>query len=243
LTYELEKYTPKDDYERFKIDIKEMKFDEENYIGENKEDTREFTCLFCLYIVKQPISCNNCDNLFCKKCIDEHLKRSKECPQCRTEFIQKPINRLISGILQRLQFYCPLKCKTIISQETMHIHLPKCNNLERLKCLHCNIIMQYDYTLTEEQNYDIHKKDCSLLTVPCLYCEDLVVKTKWVDHLKKCEMNLYYCTQCRDFYPKKFKAAHDEYFCIRNKNFLSLFSEIRNLISIKHFFITESDFI
>jgi hypothetical protein len=125
----------------------------------------------------------------------------------------------------------------------MHIHLPKCNNLERLKCLHCNNIMLYDYTLNEEENYDIHKKNCSLLTISCLYCESLVVKSKWGEHLKICEMNLFYCTQCSDFYPRKFKNSHDEYFCNGIKTLLLLYRDIKNLISVRHFFITESDFI
>ena len=226
-----------------KIKISETKFDEENYIGEDKEDIREFNCLFCLFIVKQPISCGNCDTLFCTKCIEDHLKRSKECPQCRKAFTHKSINRIISGILQRLQFYCPLKCKTVLTQESIYVHLPKCKNLERIKCLHCNTIMQYDHSLTEEDNYDLHKKDCSLLTTPCLYCEEMVVKSKWVEHLKKCEMNLYNCTQCRDYFPSKFKEAHDKFFCIRNNDLLFLFSEVKKLVDIKQFFITESDFI
>lgn len=242
-TDELKINTPTDDYERFKIKISETKFDEDNYVGDNKEDIREFNCLFCLFIVKDPISCSNCETLFCNKCLEDHLKRSKICPQCRNEYKPKPINRIISGILQRSQFYCPLKCKTVLSQDTMYIHLPKCKNLERIKCLHCNTTMQYDHSLTEEENYDKHKKDCSLLTTPCLYCEELVVKSKYVQHLSKCSSRLYFCTQCRDYFPEKYRESHDDYFCIRNKDVSNIFSEIKKLIDVKQFFVTESDFI
>ena len=73
--------------------VKKEKFTLEEMLDKNnaidKNNIEDFTCSICLGTVQDPRRCIECDNVFCNKCISIHLKKSKECPNCRGEFKAK----------------------------------------------------------------------------------------------------------------------------------------------------------
>ena len=57
------------DFDKFKfIDISHM---------QNKEISRYFKCTLCLSVAIDPIKCNKCTTVLCRKCDDSRIK---ECP-------------------------------------------------------------------------------------------------------------------------------------------------------------------
>ena len=51
-------------------------------------------CPICHCIIINPMMCMGCQNVFCKKCIDEWLKKDERCPsRCKNQNYQKSIEK------------------------------------------------------------------------------------------------------------------------------------------------------
>ena len=95
-----------------------------------KED---INCPICLDILTEPQMCMNCQNVYCKKCIDNWLQKSSTCPnRCQSTKFDKSLSTI--EMLSKLKFICD-KCDSIISYDDMKNHsLSNCkknnNNIE-----------------------------------------------------------------------------------------------------------------
>ncbi len=47
---------------------------------------RKFSCPICLKNIKIPSKPDNCNHLFCKKCLEKWSNLRKQCPLCRERF-------------------------------------------------------------------------------------------------------------------------------------------------------------
>ena len=66
-------------------------------------------CAICMDLVMNPVECKNCSKLFCKYCIDNWLKNSKECPN-KHEFAKKEeLDGWIIAALSKIFIKCPYK--------------------------------------------------------------------------------------------------------------------------------------
>ena len=113
---------------------------ESNIIKDEIYNTFEslITCNICLDIIIEPTMCMNCQNVYCKKCIQKWSKVNNNCPnRCQNPDYQKCLS--IGELLSKLNFNCK-KCKNIINYNEMEKHhLSKCqlgkklNNLDNLE--------------------------------------------------------------------------------------------------------------
>src|SRR5690349_4259316 len=86
-------------------------------------------CTICTGVICEPQQCMNCDNCFCKRCINDWLQKSKTCPMKCTNPSFKD-SRIVKGMLAKLVFRCPVeKCKLEISYEEILHHEDKCEGL------------------------------------------------------------------------------------------------------------------
>jgi hypothetical protein len=77
-------------------------------VGINDELAENFECNICKLIVFEPVSCKECDKLFCKACIDQW---NKPCPLCNKSFKGVPLHKLLKRFLNDILIKeCPLKC-------------------------------------------------------------------------------------------------------------------------------------
>ena len=112
-----------------------------DYINENNVIKDEFytrfdnslTCSICSEIFIEPTMCMNCQNVYCKKCIESWLQKSSTCPnRCQSTKFDKSLSTI--EMLSKLKFICD-KCDSIISYDDMKNHsLSNCkknnNNIE-----------------------------------------------------------------------------------------------------------------
>jgi hypothetical protein len=99
---------------------------EENVIKDEIYNNFEssLTCSICSDIIIEPTMCMNCQNVYCKKCIDDWSKKSSKCPnRCQNTSYNKSVS--ISEILSKLKFICK-KCDNIVNYNEMKTHKYNC---------------------------------------------------------------------------------------------------------------------
>ena len=112
-----------------------MFIDSFNIINKEKyEKLEEFIiCPICNGILSDPYKCINCQNNFCKICIDKWLQNNKNCPFRCIECLLEP-NKLLEKILSEiLIFKCSKGCGENITYSKLFEHNTKnCINREKI---------------------------------------------------------------------------------------------------------------
>ena len=82
------------------------------------------TCPLCLNILINPVMCLNCQNTYCKKCIDNLSQKSQNCPnRCINPNYQKCISK--NDILSKFKFECK-GCGNSIQYNNIRKHYNEC---------------------------------------------------------------------------------------------------------------------
>ena len=76
--------------------------------------------------------CMNCQNVYCKTCIDDWKKKSIKCPnRCENPNYNKSLST--SEMLSKLKFICN-KCDNVINYDDMKIHsLKDCSKEKKIE--------------------------------------------------------------------------------------------------------------
>jgi hypothetical protein len=99
-------------------------------------------CVICTGIIIDPSQCENCENTFCKICIDKWLTQSQSCPYKCKEFSIKNSCRTIKNLLEKLTFKCPFLCNLDLEYSYTGIikHLKICT-IKKTFCYICNSLV------------------------------------------------------------------------------------------------------
>ena len=82
-------------------------------------------CPICSNILIEPHMCMNCQNTYCKKCIDEWSKKNNQCPnRCDNPDYRRSLEK--NNTLSKLKFKCE-KCGEQFEYNNMESHLTNCN--------------------------------------------------------------------------------------------------------------------
>ena len=120
----------------------------------------EITCEICQGILIKPKQCENCESIFCEKCINSWLSKNKSCPKRCDKFVMKNCPKLMKKILDKLQIICPI-CKNEFNYDSfVHKHYEECLEEKKMVkcplCVDCKIkykkLMEYNNRLKEENN-------------------------------------------------------------------------------------------
>ena len=76
----------------------------------DKENEQEWSCPICTMLVYDPVSCENCDPLYCRRCVRHNL--NKKCPTCNQESEFRGANLKLKNIMMKITLEgCPhIKC-------------------------------------------------------------------------------------------------------------------------------------
>ena len=74
-----------------------------------------FNCSICLNVVKDARMCQNNEHIFCRYCIEEHLRvNAQRCPECQERLTIQTLRRarVINNIVSKLKINCGVSRKT-----------------------------------------------------------------------------------------------------------------------------------
>ncbi len=104
-------------------------YDEERFVTTLN---RNFICLICFNVLKDPVLCPRNQHCFCRGCITKHLENATRCPTCADELtvetlIEAP--RMIKDILNELNIRCVYNergCHEILQLQHLERHEASC---------------------------------------------------------------------------------------------------------------------
>ncbi len=173
-----------------------IQFNNEN----DKSKLNDLLCNQCENFPLNPISCSECNTIFCKECINENNK----CLNCNSIFKQGEILEELKNLYSNIKINCKYKecgCDEILSSNELLNHENNCKS-KIGKCTFCNNEFKY------EELY-FHIKNCKNNERKCIICgykdtyEEYNKTDKKIEHIKhillpditniiKSEMNKFY---------------------------------------------------
>jgi hypothetical protein len=170
---------------------------EDNVFENNLDIAKEVICAICQNLVNFPTSCSVCQNLFCKKCIDQWMKNN---------------------------FKCPMRCNQTSSLKLQDIPKTTRNliNKIKLKCLKfsegCSEPILYE-------NFFSHLRTCEYIKFKCEYCQYKGNYDSCKEHSIKCQDSFKECKACKGRHKKKqFDLLHNKDQCIRETSIVLCFN-------------------
>ena len=93
---------------------------------------RNFLCLICFNVLREPVLCPRNQHCFCRSCITKHLENSRRCPTCADELTVETLAeppRMIKDILNELNIHCVYNnrgCQEILQLQHLDNHEATC---------------------------------------------------------------------------------------------------------------------
>jgi len=203
--------SPKFEIKNLKKTLKDITISDDLIVSE-KPKFDFHICKICYSLVREPISCNDCDEIFCLFCIEESKKLSSKCPICRKVFKERKINKFNKSIIEDLVISCPFECKEIIKYGLFLKHLELCLNIPKIyKCSLC-----YENISIENNNLEKisnHEQNCEKIKLTCRNCGKCFMQNYYNEHKFICEKRINKCNRCERFVLEKCKYDHLENDC------------------------------
>ena len=94
--------------------------------------SRNFLCLICFSVLKDPVLCPRNQHCFCHGCITKHLENSRRCPTCADELTEETLiqpPRMVKDYLDELNIRCVYRdrgCEEIVQLQHLDQHEDSC---------------------------------------------------------------------------------------------------------------------
>ena len=104
-------------------------YDEERFVT---TISRNFLCLICFNVLKDPVLCPRNQHCFCRGCITKHLQNSRRCPTCADELTEETLTeppRMVRDYLNELNIRCVYHdrgCEEIVQLQHLDQHEDSC---------------------------------------------------------------------------------------------------------------------
>ena len=104
-------------------------YDEERFLT---TISRNFLCLICFNVLKDPVLCPRNQHCFCRGCITKHLENFRRCPTCADELTEEILvepQRMIKDYLNELNIRCVYRdrgCEEIVQLQHLDQHEDSC---------------------------------------------------------------------------------------------------------------------
>ena len=93
---------------------------------------RNFLCLICFNVLREPVLCPRNHHCFCRACITKHLENSRRCPTCADELTVETLTeppRMVKDYLNELNIHCihiNRGCQEILQLQHLDNHEATC---------------------------------------------------------------------------------------------------------------------
>ena len=104
-------------------------YDEERFVT---TVNRNFLCLICFNVLRDPVMCSRNQHCFCRSCITQHLQNSQRCPTCNDELTVQTLAeppRMIKDVINDLNIQCVYNnrgCQEIVQLQHLDRHEDSC---------------------------------------------------------------------------------------------------------------------
>ena len=104
-------------------------YDEERFVT---TINRNFLCLICFNVLKEPVLCPRNQHCFCRGCITKHLENSRRCPTCADELTEETLtepSRMVKDYLNESKIRCVYHdrgCEEIVQLQHLDQHEDSC---------------------------------------------------------------------------------------------------------------------
>ena len=94
--------------------------------------SRNFLCLICFNVLKDPVLCPRNQHCFCRSCITKHLENSRRCPTCADELTVETLAeppRMVKDYINELNIHCiyiDRGCQEILQLQHLDNHEATC---------------------------------------------------------------------------------------------------------------------
>ena len=104
-------------------------YDEERFVT---TINRNFLCLICFNVLKDPVLCPRNQHCFCRGCITKHLENSRRCPTCADELTEETLivpSRMVRDYLDESKIRCAYHdrgCQEVVQLQHLDQHEDSC---------------------------------------------------------------------------------------------------------------------
>ena len=140
-------------------------------------------CVICREVLKDPVQCRRNEHHFCRNCIIEHLKHSRNCPTCKdpltVETLVRP-QRFLANTLASLKISCDNAqrgCRAVVELGSLNTHVASCG-FSPVPCSND----QCDEMISRRDKEIHENKVCDFRRVKCDYCAQMVLYKNFMQH-------------------------------------------------------------
>ena len=104
-------------------------YDEERFVS---TVNRNFLCLICFNVLREPVLCQRNQHYFCRSCIAKYLETAQRCPTCADELTVETLAeppRMVKDLLDELNIHCQYinrGCQEIAQLQHLDRHEATC---------------------------------------------------------------------------------------------------------------------
>jgi hypothetical protein len=155
----------------------EEKINLEEYVISKDKLVEAHYCGICKSILLNPVSCANCESLFCQSCIKDFVFNNNSCFTKNCMFSENKLSKLAMKILDYINFCCMNYkdgCEATLSYSQFLAHIQNCD-YRYVKCNFCE---------TKLMNKELaqHILECDFAIIICEICSAKFNKTEYKYH-------------------------------------------------------------
>ncbi|CAG9314192.1 unnamed protein product [Blepharisma stoltei] len=161
-----------------------------------------FICRICYFVVRTPLACTACENLYCKECAEKYIRiRGKICKYCKAELNLLELRKFPLKIYSQFTLFCENYnhgCRFEGSIEEIRAHIQECE----FSLIHCsNPLCTKEFLLKDCTFLDL--RVCSLKCNEAVQFWNILGKQNKIDYIK-------FFWQCLDAYKTKLQNSIEE---------------------------------
>ena len=211
------------------IDIDDIEINPDSIQGNSQNFKENLTCIICLGLVRKLVSCDECDEIFCNKCIDSHVIRNNNtCPKCNRD-LKKRNNRKLNQLMETISISCPSDCGKNIPYTLISDHLSQ--NCEKIiKNFTCNQCSENIEAFgMNDQRLKNHEELCNNTYLNCVFCNSPIKRIDLAFHMETCSKKTKFCNICSASYPSDTELSHQIFYCEILKSYKNVIESIDKL--------------